>query len=227
VRDLGGLPTEDGSVTVRGRVMRADDIGLAGPEAWQAAAGDGVRRVVDLRFPDERERRGSPTTLDVVHVSVLGDRDPVYWDMLHAERDRVGDAGYHAFSYRSFLDRHADRFADAVTAVASTPEGAVAFHCVAGKDRTGIVAGLLLRLAGVSLDAVDADYALSGDRLRAAGYVAIDYRGVRQAPLSPAGVMRDVLVWLEGRHGSVAEYLASSGCADETLGRARSMLREP
>lgn len=227
VRDLGGLPTDDGGTTVRGRVLRADDLGLAGPAAWTAAAADGVGRVVDLRFPDERKRRGSPTTLEVVPVSVLGERDPVYWDMLHAERDRVGDAGYHAFSYRSFLERHAGLFAEAVSAVATAPTGAVVFHCVAGKDRTGLVAGLLLRLAGVSLDVIDDDYALSAARLRDAGYVAIDYRGRQVEPLSPAGVMRETLTWLEAGHGTIAAYLEGSGCSPGTLDRARRLLREP
>lgn len=224
VRDLGGLPTADGRRTVMGRVLRADDLGLAGPAAWERAAADGVRRVVDLRFPDERERRGSPTTLEVVPVSVLGERDPVYWEMLHAERDRVGEVGYVALSYASFLDRHAALFGEAVTAVATAPAGAVVFHCVAGKDRTGIVAALLLRLAGVPVDAVDEDYALSEACLAEAGYVAIDYRGVERVPRSPAGAMHDVIARLETEHGSVAAFLASSGCSAAALEAARRRL---
>lgn len=225
VRDLGGLPTEDGATTTSGRIVRADDIGLAGPEAWAAAAAYGIGRIVDLRFPDERAKRGSSTTIEVVPVSVLGERDPVYWDMLHAERDRVGDSGYHAFSYRSFLERHAPLFAEAVTAVAETPSGGVVVHCVAGKDRTGLVVGLLLRLAGVPLDVVDADYAQSEAALTSAGYVAIDYRGLHRPPLSPAGLLLEVLGELEERHGSAAGYLLAAGCAPATLERARAMLR--
>lgn len=227
VRDLGGLPTEDGRLTVPGRILRADDLGLAGPAAWEAAARDGVRRVVDLRFPDERERRGSPTTLEIVPVSVLGERDPVYWDMLHAERERVDEAGYVELSYRSFLERHAPRFADAVAAVAGVDGGAVVLHCVAGKDRTGIVAGLLLRIAGVALDVVDDDYALSEAMLEAAGYVAVDYAGIRRAPRAPAGVLRSVLADLEARHGSSAAFVRDAGCPDDAVTRVRSLLLDP
>src|SRR5262249_48896723 len=36
------------------------------------------------------------------------------------------------------------------------------FHCAAGKDRTGIVACVVLGLLGVSDDEIVADYALSG-----------------------------------------------------------------
>ena len=49
---------------------------------------------------------------------------------------------------------------------AQAPEGAVVVHCHGGKDRTGIVVALLLRLAGVPIDEIAADYAISGERLR-------------------------------------------------------------
>lgn len=227
VRDLGGLPTGEGALTVAGRLVRADDVGLAGPPAWEAAVAHGVRRIVDLRFPDERERRGSPTAIEVVPVSVLGERDPAYWDLLRAERARIGETAYVRLSYTSFLDTHPVPFAEAVRAVASAPDGAVLVHCVAGKDRTGILVGLLLRLADVPLDAVDADYALSEALLARAGTVAVDDRGLRRALVSPAGVLRDVLGALEERHGSVAAYLRAAGSSDAELDAVRRRLVDP
>lgn len=227
VRDLGGLPTVGDAAIVPGRLVRADDIGLAGPSAWEAAAAYGIVRVIDLRFPDERERRGSPTGLDVAAISVLGDRDPVYWAMLHAERDRVGEDGYIAFSYASFLERHAGLFGEAVRAFARAPEGGVVVHCVAGKDRTGLVVGLLLRVAGVPLEVVDEDYALSERLLAEAGYVATDYRGLQRVPRSPAGTLLDVLGRIEAEHGSAAGYLRAAGCAGEDIDAIRRRLLDP
>ena len=40
-------------------------------------------------------------------------------------------------------------------------EGVTLYHCTAGKDRTGIITMLVLKLAGVADDAVLADYAVS------------------------------------------------------------------
>jgi protein tyrosine/serine phosphatase len=227
VRDLGGLPGDDGRLTVPGRLVRADDIGLAGAPAWEAATGYGIRTVLDLRFPDERERRGSPDGLRVVPVSVLGERDPVYWDMLHAERDRVGEEGYMAFSYASFLDRHAELFAEAVTTFASAGDGGVVVHCVAGKDRTGLVVGLLLRAAGVPLSVVDEDYALSERCLASTGYVSVDYRGLNRVPRSPAGTLLDVFGRLEAEHGSAEGYLLAAGCGPDVIDAVRRRLLEP
>jgi len=73
VRDLGGLPTEDGGETRFDAVVRADSIGRLSDAGWAALAGYGVRRIVDLRWRDELE--GDPPRalpVEVVHVSLFG-----------------------------------------------------------------------------------------------------------------------------------------------------------
>ena len=51
VRDLGGIPTEDGGVTRSGDVIRSDNIGALTDAGWRALEGHGVVRIVDLRWP--------------------------------------------------------------------------------------------------------------------------------------------------------------------------------
>ncbi|MDX6511355.1 MAG: protein-tyrosine phosphatase, partial [Gaiellaceae bacterium] len=73
VRDLGGHPTEDGAVTRHRVVVRADALRQLSDAGWEALAGYGIARIVDLRFHDEREAdppRDLPAEL--VHVSLLG-----------------------------------------------------------------------------------------------------------------------------------------------------------
>ncbi len=50
VRDLGGLPTEDGRVTRFGAVVRADNVRRLSDAGWEALAGYGIRRIIDLRW---------------------------------------------------------------------------------------------------------------------------------------------------------------------------------
>ncbi len=88
-------------------------------------------------------------------------------------------------------------------------------HCVGGKDRTGLVAALLLRLCGVSLDDVDADYALTETRLRPR---------LGEVATAPAGAMATVLDRLERRHGSVEAYLVAAGLAPEAVESLRARL---
>ena len=153
VRDLGGLPTEDGRRTRAGAVVRSDNVRGLTDAGWRALADHGVTRIVDLRWPEElAEDQPRDVDIDVVHVSVLGesyDRD--YVAELDAHLASVDDVAEHyAWSYVDFLERYRERFGRAFAAIADA-DGTVVVHCMGGKDRTGLVSALLLRLAGVGL----------------------------------------------------------------------------
>jgi protein-tyrosine phosphatase len=236
VRDLGGHPTEDGAVTRERVVVRADALRQLSDAGWAQLVDYGVTRIVDLRFNDEREA-DPPRELpvEVVHLPLLGHAwDPDYWDYLNHHLDNAEDAAsYLKFSYVDFLDRFGPNFADALRAIATAP-GTVLVHCMGGKDRTGLVVALLLRLAGVSRDRIDEDYAISEVNL-----APEDEEWVRSAPdeleqlrrsrliQSPAGVMRHVLTELEEQHGTVPEYLLGAGLTAIELDGLRERLREP
>lgn len=236
VRDLGGLPTEDGGETRSGRVIRADNVGRLSARGWQTLADHGVTRIVDLRWPEEAAA-DPPRDLEieVVSVSVLGDSMDASLAWLHeldANLDEVEDvADHYAWSYVEFLERHRDRFGRALAAIADA-EGPVVIHCMGGKDRTGLVAALLLRLAGVDVDEIAHDYALSGPNLAAHLQVWLDEAPTerdrrRREKLSqtPAAGMRRVIETLEERYGTVAAYLEAAGLSAAQLDDLRGRLR--
>jgi protein-tyrosine phosphatase len=162
VRDLGGLPTGDGRVTRRGAVVRADSLDRLTPGGWAALYAHGVRTVVDLREADERaDGIDRPGGITVVTVPLDDNDDNDFWYRC-IDDDIDGTPLY----YRPFLERKADRCVAAVRAVARAAPGGVVVHCGIGRDRTGLVSLLLLTLAGVTAEAVAADYALSGERLQ-------------------------------------------------------------
>jgi protein-tyrosine phosphatase len=229
VRDLGGNPTEDGGETRYGAVVRADSIRRLSPAGWEALAAYGVRRVVDLRHHAELAADPlSETDLDVVHIPVLAEPDHPDWVELDAVAARSGCL---APVYLEFLERYPARFAAAVQAVARGP-AVVVVHCQGGKDRTGLVTALLLRLAGASREAVAADYALSEANLREfqapwIGAAPDEAERARRLlfSLTPAATMLDVLEELERRHGGAREYLLAAGATPEDLDGARALLR--
>lgn len=233
VRDLGGHATEDGGVTAFGAVIRADSVRRLTEAGWLQLVDYGVSRIVDLRHAYELAA-DPPANLpvEVVHVPVLPDPSWPYWSEIDAVADAAGDAAAgKAAVYLVFLERFAEGFAAAVSAVAEAPAGGVVVHCLAGKDRTGLVAALLLRLAGVSVTDVTADYALSEASLRAFSEPWIDDAGDeaererrRRTAASPAEAMATVLRELE-RRGGAEEYLRAAGVADAELRRARDRLR--
>jgi protein-tyrosine phosphatase len=85
--------------------------------------------------------------------------------------------------YPDALRRWPERHAAVISAIAQAQPGGVLFHCIRGNDRTGIIALLLLALAGVTLEDVIADYELSLDPEREALLVR-EHSSVREALIS-------------------------------------------
>ena len=146
-------------------LVRADNIRLLTDDGWRSLAAHGVARIVDLRWPEELdEDPPRDVDIDVVHVSLLGVLDPDFRDDMRDYMAVDDPAGYWAISYTRILRAFAPNFAVALAAIADAPEGAVVFHCAGGKDRTGLVAALLLRLAGAPIEEIARDYSLSEER---------------------------------------------------------------
>lgn len=189
VRDVGGLPTEDGRQVMPGRLLRGDNLQDLSPADVRLLVADiGVTTVVDLRSPEEIAAEGpGPLTRvgSVRHArhSVLPEvgatTDVAATGMAAADVAAAALAttrhdgavsrypddprcGY----YLGYLEDRPDQVVAALRGIA-TAQGAALVHCAAGKDRTGVVVALALRAADVRRDAVVADYAASAERISA------------------------------------------------------------
>ena len=237
VRDLGGHPTSDGGETRYGAVVRADSIRQLTDRGWQAAVDYGIRTVVDLRGDHElRDDPPAELPVDVVHVPFM-EADDREWDGITAEIEAAAAVAPDAAAatrdvYLVFLEHFKANAAAGVRAVARAPAGGVVVHCAGGKDRTGLLTAFLLHVAGVEVEEIAKDYALSEERLRprheawiAAAETEAERERLRRIAQTPAEAMVGVFAELGRRYGSVDGFLRAAGLSDEDRALARSRLR--
>lgn len=157
VRDLGGL----GQIRP-GAVVRMEAPSRLSEAGWAAAWAHGVRTVVDLRDAGECEPDGAPRPAGI--STVRAPLDPIgtpfyeHWKQV----DNLASPLY----FPAMLAEHPQPVISAVRAIATAAPGCVAFHCAGGKDRTGLLALVLLTLAGATPEEIIADYLLSYERMR-------------------------------------------------------------
>ncbi|MFJ3839559.1 tyrosine-protein phosphatase [Streptomyces sp. NPDC090054] len=209
-----------------GRLVRADSLDGLTARGWTAVAAHGVRTVIDLRNDDERgvDQSPRPAGTATVRIPLDGIEHRDFWDVWW------GTPGFGTPVYfRPFLERFPDRVAAVARAVADAAPGGVAFHCGLGRDRTGIIALVLLRLAGATPREVADDHGLSEPRVRAR-YAAQGH------PYDPAEIDEyvtglgttvhdlagDAARWLDAE-----AYLRAAGLTGAELARLRDRLTGP
>ncbi|WP_334150645.1 tyrosine-protein phosphatase [Microbacterium sp.] len=159
LRDLGGLPLSDGGVTAVGRVYRSGRPETLTDAGWADLRRSGVSTVIDLRNDLERRRRETDPSVAadhadgivITHAPTEDPDDPEFMQVLGPWLD-------HPRGYADNLRMYPEKLATVFAAIATAP-AAMLVHCAGGRDRTGMVAAMLLRLTGVEVDAIIDDYA--------------------------------------------------------------------
>ncbi|WP_433043921.1 tyrosine-protein phosphatase [Dactylosporangium sp. CS-033363] len=225
-RDLGGYPTADGRVTRWRRLFRSDSLSRIDPEDAASFTALGVRTVIDLRRPREIERDGRVHEFDGLRYHHL---HPVHaeWEV-SAEADEISDARWLADRYLDLAEDGRAAIVAAVEVIADAQNAPVVVHCVAGKDRTGVVSAVTLSALGVPDEVIAEDYALTqGATDRSMQFLRALNPEVAKMParwlLSPAETMTLFLADLRSRHGSIRSYL---GLSPTTLARLEENLLE-
>lgn len=209
-RGLGGYRTTEGATVARGVLYRADSLGKLEGADWDRFLGLGIRTVIDLRYPWEIEAKGripEPERFTYANLSI--EHRP--YDQAEIDPDLD--------PWRFLADRFAEVAEDGVEEIRAAIEliaegpGPAVFHCTSGKDRTGLIAALVLTLLGVDEQQVLDDFALTElatARLTADWHAANPGRTMRWPAYgrAPAKILRLTLADLTTLHGSVEAYLA-------------------
>lgn len=226
-RDVGGLTGHDGRGVRRARLYRSDSLHRITETDQAAFTALGIRTVIDLRRPTEVARDGRVPAYD-----------GLAYRHIHPEHESWAEQMYEPGTSlaRYLADRYADLartgtagLAEAVGLIADSANAPVVVHCVAGKDRTGIVCGLTLAVLGVADADIAADYALSTEASeRFHAWVAATMPDLPALPppflASPAEAMLLFLTELRTGYGSVEGYLRHAGVTDAQLDGLRAHL---
>lgn len=165
VRDLGGLSTGDGRLTRWRAIVRSDTPSRLTEDGWSALYVYGIRTIITLRtygMTEDELNITSPYSEIETHQVAIEDITDQEFLQQSVTTSLWGTPLY----YTDALQRWPKRHAAVISAVARAQPGGVLFHCVRGHDRTGIIALLLLTLAGVTPEDLIADYELSLDPVR-------------------------------------------------------------
>ena len=234
-RDVGGYETRDGRSVRVGRVYRSDSLSyMTDADVRHCVDELGLHTVIDLRAGHEVDQFShgplEATGVRFLHRPVVDEtrREHIVRDPDAPAPELMSPAAI----YLMMLERFADRLTDVVRLIADPSNHPVVFHCAAGKDRTGIVAALVLGVLGVDHATIVDDYVLTAanmpllvERHRA---VAAE-RGVEAEVGDPhfaaeAEAMRDVLIGLDDRHRGVEGYLLANGLEPEAIATLRTTL---
>ncbi len=217
-RDLGGYRSVDGQTVRWRRLYRADDLCRLDAADLERFADLGIRTVLDLRRPNELEEHGRIPPSDRFeyrHIHVKHTKwEPADFTAPGAR------AAYLVDRYLEMADLGAEGIAEALRTVADPGAAPLVFHCLAGKDRTGLVAAFTLHLLGVSDDDIADDYARS-ELAEAPNWAwQARRRPVGQAPparrweeftVSPREAILRFFARVRAEHGSIPDYLRSIG----------------
>jgi protein-tyrosine phosphatase len=237
-RDLGGLPARRG-ITRGGVLIRSDNVASLTPAGRQAMIDYGIKTVIDLRAESERIGSPGPPFSQFQSVSPVapaqteaGNIDPVFLHRPLVDDETVpflNEAATMPDRYKLMLDRCQAALGAIFNAMARA-EGPVLFHCFAGKDRTGLVAAMMLSLADVESEAIGADYAETDTQLatRYAEWLAKAsperLEEMRDELRCPPEWMLGTLEYADQTWGGVESYLEAAGVAPADIDRLSAKL---
>ena len=231
-RDLGGYPTTDGRATRWRQLYRSDTLHDLIEADVGALRRIGLQTIIDLRTATELATTGRGPLQDedisYLHLSVIqeaGNNDSGALPPL-AELDL-------AFVYLRWLHSSPRAFVEALSALGNPASYPAVFHCAAGKDRTGVLAALVLDILGVERHLIVQDYALTTTYLdsiliRQSNDVETARRmvGAPQLFTAEAKTMEKFLDGLHQQHRNARDWASVAGVPSESRDRLTATLLE-
>jgi protein-tyrosine phosphatase len=161
-RDLGGYGTGDGKTVAWRRIFRCGEFRNVTKDDFKRLTNElGVVSVIDLRSGPELENNGKGllegSEIKYCNIAFMTDDDPGGNAGRYAHCTNMGEFYLEMARQKDY----GQRITEALEIIAEPENHPLVFHCAVGKDRTGMLAAILLNLLGVAEDDIIQDYTLS------------------------------------------------------------------
>jgi protein-tyrosine phosphatase len=166
-RDLGGYRTDNGSIVRRGLVFRSGQLAGLTESDVNRLEDLGIRTVVDLRHDFEVELFGQdrlpPGVRRVALPIATAQMDP-------STHDAMRKGNFTALpdltaANREMIRHRTGPLGRLLKIISRSENLPLVFHCIGGKDRTGVASAILLELLGVPRPTIRQDYLISNELL--------------------------------------------------------------
>ena len=126
------------------------------------------------------------------------------------------------------LQNAGNLIAEALTTMADSGNLPAVFHCTAGKDRTGVLAAIVLGVLGVDDEQIMDDYLLTNQTMDQLGRRLLarpgnEHRSPESLYAQP-GPIESMLANLRYRYGDPVNYARANGVSDASIGRLKESL---
>ena len=218
-RDLGGYQTQNGDCLAYGRLFRAGALNRLTENDRVILQEAGIRVVCDLRSLAEARAQPDrlPANVTYRHLPVYI-RDPIGGWRAVFQRHRL-DELFNKMYTHSIIEQGAPILGSLMRLVADPANLPLVFHCTRGKDRTGVLAALILHICGVPRQTIVADYTQTNNSTDQ--FIASVRKSFRSVPAPPGFKLEQFYPLLSARpelierafahieacYGSVEAYL--------------------
>jgi protein-tyrosine phosphatase len=213
-------------------MVRADNLEKLTLDSQRTLIDYGIRTVIDLRQTIPMLRSPNPFSeseeVRYTHQNLIGDFP--YGEMAEALNLHQVER-----SYCMWLDFRKGQFYETLATLATPGVLPALFHCNGGKDRTGLIAAIVLGLAGVPNQTIVKDYAITGKYLLSrhisqeaernndvSDMKWEEYRDIDCPPKAMEGTLRHI----EQRYRGVEQYAVEVGLSLEQISNIRNAIVE-
>jgi len=217
IRDLGGYETQSGYYTKSHKFIRSTNPSKLTDEEKEYLYNYGIRLQIDLRSDFEIEQQPSSLIgykdIEYIRIDLMKTKN---LNVLPKEIANYKDlAGFYIY----MLEANKEQFKELFEVFYDHPYDAIMFNCSAGKDRTGVVAALLLDLAGCHEYDIVKDYSESYENNMAMIKQLEEMMPSEDEKFlgSDPRVMMKFIAYLRENYGSTKGYLLNIGFSDEEI----------